>query len=194
MRAGCAARRSSVDEGQDLHRSGLQRRFLRRDAPPGSASSAGCARRHGRCAPEQDVLEHRHVGEGPRDLEGAGEAEGRAGDAPGSPRSLCPASVIDPDVGVRLPARQSNSVVLPAPLGPIRPRISPGGRSNDTPSTADHAAEALGHGPAPRAARRRRNRGAASRLCRRINYGQTPPHSRDRPAASQGVAFRSVPS
>ena len=31
---------------------------------------------------------------------------------------------------------QLNSVVLPAPLGPISPTIEPGSRSNDTPASA----------------------------------------------------------
>ena len=31
---------------------------------------------------------------------------------------------------------QLNSVVLPAPFGPIRPTIEPGSRSNETPASA----------------------------------------------------------
>jgi len=34
-----------------------------------------------------------------------------------------------------------NKVVLPAPFGPIRPRIWPSSRSNDTPVERDDAAE-----------------------------------------------------
>src|SRR5947209_6760758 len=41
-----------------------------------------------------------------------------------------------PESGVRKPSTHSIVVVLPAPLGPIRPKISPAWTSNDTPSTA----------------------------------------------------------
>src|SRR2546427_13088226 len=43
---------------------------------------------------------------------------------------------IDPAVGVISPSSIWIVVVLPAPFGPKRPRISPGWISNDTPSTA----------------------------------------------------------
>jgi hypothetical protein len=38
----------------------------------------------------------------------------------------CPATTILPLVGEMMPARQRSVVVLPAPLGPTSPRISPG--------------------------------------------------------------------
>ena len=48
-----------------------------------------------------------------------------------------PAPQLDrPGVVGRKPEMQSNSVVLPAPLWPMRPRISPGARSRSTSSTA----------------------------------------------------------
>jgi hypothetical protein len=41
-----------------------------------------------------------------------------------------------PRSGARRPPTHSIVVVLPAPFGPIRPKISPGRTSNDTSSTA----------------------------------------------------------
>ena len=41
-----------------------------------------------------------------------------------------------PALGVICPSTLLNIVVLPDPLGPITPKISPGITSNDTPSTA----------------------------------------------------------
>ena len=41
-----------------------------------------------------------------------------------------------PPVGLRLPARRLNSVVLPAPFGPISPTMSPRSTDSETPSTA----------------------------------------------------------
>ena len=46
------------------------------------------------------------------------------------------AIVTRPDVGGRLPATTLNSVVLPAPLGPISPVIEPGAIVRLAPSTA----------------------------------------------------------
>ena len=43
------------------------------------------------------------------------------------------------------PAITSNSVVLPAPFGPISPSVSPAATSSDTSSTASEPAVALGH-------------------------------------------------
>ena len=47
-----------------------------------------------------------------------------------------PPKLTAPAIAGAKPLTRSNSVVLPAPLGPIRPRISPGARANDTLSTA----------------------------------------------------------
>ena len=41
-----------------------------------------------------------------------------------------------PRSGLRSPSMHSIVVVLPAPLGPIKPKISPSLTSNDTSSTA----------------------------------------------------------
>ena len=43
----------------------------------------------------------------------------------------CPISLICPDVAATDPASRSNIVVLPAPFGPIRPRISPEATEKD---------------------------------------------------------------
>src|SRR5919199_3309080 len=47
-----------------------------------------------------------------------------------------PKSRMRPDVGVSCPATRLNRVVLPAPLGPIRARRSPGCMLKDTSRTA----------------------------------------------------------
>jgi hypothetical protein len=46
-----------------------------------------------------------------------------------------PFSTMRPLLGGRLPAIRLNTVVLPAPLGPIRPVMLPAGTENETPST-----------------------------------------------------------
>src|SRR5664280_193525 len=43
---------------------------------------------------------------------------------------------MEPDVGRCAPARHEKRVVLPAPFGPMTPKISPGATSNETPLTA----------------------------------------------------------
>src|SRR6266566_5651872 len=47
-----------------------------------------------------------------------------------------PSKTMAPPVAGRVPARTARNVDLPAPLGPMRPVIWPGGTSIDTPSTA----------------------------------------------------------
>ncbi|MHC2703399.1 hypothetical protein ACVMHZ_006562 [Bradyrhizobium liaoningense] len=47
-----------------------------------------------------------------------------------------PAKSIEPDVGASVPESMLKIVLLPEPLGPIRPRISPSSTLNDTLFTA----------------------------------------------------------
>ncbi len=47
-----------------------------------------------------------------------------------------PSMVMRPEVGLRMPAIDRKVVVLPAPLGPISPTISPAASVKDRPSTA----------------------------------------------------------
>src|SRR5690242_13673134 len=53
-----------------------------------------------------------------------------------SPAISSPRNRILPPFGTTLPDTALNSVVLPAPFGPIKAQISPAFRSNDTPATA----------------------------------------------------------
>ena len=53
-----------------------------------------------------------------------------------SPAISSPPSLMEPAVGMYMPAMQLNVVLLPEPLGPMRPRISPSSTSNDTFDTA----------------------------------------------------------
>jgi len=66
-----------------------------------------------------------------------------------------PHSSTEPDVGRIWPRMLLNSVVLPEPLGPITPTISPGPTEKLTPSTALIAPYAL------RTSRTSRNPGVA---------------------------------
>src|SRR6266496_6262 len=52
------------------------------------------------------------------------------------PTRLWPSSDICPAVGARNPVIRLNTVVLPAPLGPMSPSTSPGCRANDRSETA----------------------------------------------------------
>src|SRR4051812_24273613 len=54
-----------------------------------------------------------------------------------------PANETEPEVSGRSPVRQLKKVDLPAPLGPIRPRMSPSSTDTDAPSTALKAPNAL---------------------------------------------------
>src|ERR1035441_231008 len=54
----------------------------------------------------------------------------------GQVRRSCPSKMMLPLCGLYKRLRQLNRVVLPAPLGPIRPQIVPAAMSNDTPSSA----------------------------------------------------------
>src|SRR5262249_62238800 len=54
----------------------------------------------------------------------------RAGGVP--PPISSPRNLIEPSLGASAPETQLNAVVLPDPLGPINPRISPSRTSNET--------------------------------------------------------------
>src|SRR5260221_6620321 len=71
-------------------------------------------------------------------------ARPRAARASGGRRvTSAPLKVTVPDVTGRSPVRQLKKVDLPAPLGPIRPRISPSSTDTDASSTALKAPNAL---------------------------------------------------
>src|SRR4051794_36163079 len=71
-----------------------------------------------------------------------------------------------PSVGWASPARQLKNVLLPAPLGPIRPMISPSATSRSAPSTALNEPNALTMACASRNTGRAPGRGTAG-LARR---------------------------
>src|SRR3990170_5885853 len=54
----------------------------------------------------------------------------------GRPEISSPLRRMEPAVGAYMPATQLKVVLLPEPLGPISPRISPSPTSNDTFETA----------------------------------------------------------
>ena len=54
----------------------------------------------------------------------------------GSPMRSRSSNRMVPESGVSVPASMLNRVLLPAPLGPMMQRISPGSRVRLTPSTA----------------------------------------------------------
>jgi hypothetical protein len=57
----------------------------------------------------------------------------------GSPRMFCPSKLICPAEVGNTPVQTLSSVVLPAPLGPATPSISPRSMSKLTPSSARNA-------------------------------------------------------
>src|SRR5579871_861460 len=61
----------------------------------------------------------------------------------GLPVTSTPAKCTVPEVGGKSPVRQLNRVDLPAPLGPIRPRMSPSSTATEALSTALKAPNAL---------------------------------------------------
>src|SRR6266511_1917646 len=73
----------------------------------------------------------------------------------GRPSIRCPSSSTRPAVGLRSPVRTLNSVVFPAPFGPMTQRISPLSTRKSTPSTATRPPNRLttplasSTGPAP---------------------------------------------
>src|SRR2546430_15743970 len=65
---------------------------------------------------------------------GGGRARARRGGGP--PPISAPRKRTEPALGLSAPAMRLNTVLLPEPLGPIRPRISPSATSNETLLTA----------------------------------------------------------
>ena len=109
--AGSSASGSSVASAQQLGGARL--------ALAHAAGAAGREERH------EQVLAHAEVGEHARHLERAHETLG--GDAMrGRPVMSVPSRRTLPASGVSMPVSRLTKVVLPAPLGPMRPRISPG--------------------------------------------------------------------
>ena len=88
--------------------------------PPRLWLAAGSAEQRA----HRDVVEHRQAGKRPHDLKGAADAEARRDDRPEVGGSARPRTGSAPSVGSSVPLTRLTSVVLPAPLGPIRPRIS----------------------------------------------------------------------
>ena len=64
--------------------------------------------------------------------------------AAGSAVTSMPSTVTRPAVGTRLVARMRSVVVLPAPLGPSRPKMRPGAHVKLIPSTARNSPPRFG--------------------------------------------------
>ena len=89
---------------------------------------------------------------------------------------------------------RSNSVVLPAPLGPMMPTISPWARSNETSSTAADAAEATRTSAAPTCERRRPTRVGVVGAGRRPDRRRPGSATVARPVARASAVRLAVPS
>ena len=171
-------------------------RPLRAGAPRASVARAHVGADH-------DVVGDRHARERPHDLEGAADA-GRAqpvrlaADATSRPSSrTCPAS------GRRKPFSRLNSVVLPAPFGPMMPRIVPSRHVEADVLHRLQAAEALrqvahleDRPPAPSAVRRGSWLGGSGRAAGRAAARPRPAPSR--PArqrrCTKSRTFQNTPS
>ena len=86
---------------------------------------------------DRDILAHAQPREGPHDLEGAARCRARARKCGASARDVLTVETgCVPLVGVSKPEISPNNVVLPAPLGPIRPTMRPASTSSEAASTA----------------------------------------------------------
>ena len=154
---------------------------------------------------DHDVVGHRHARERPHDLEGAADA-GRAqlvrlaADVMSRPSSrICPAS------GRRKPLSRLKAVVLPAPFGPMMPRIAPSRHVEADVLHRLQAAEALrqaahrrGSAPCRRSAAAARAWQLSSR-CRARQRCRNRVRRASRPDAASGDstksrAFQNMPS
>ncbi len=70
---------------------------------------------------DDEVLEHRHLAEGLRDLEGAAKARACSALPAAARPSGRPSNTISPASGATVPVISPSSVVLPAPFGPSTP-------------------------------------------------------------------------
>ena len=148
----------------------------RRAATPRAAAQVGA---------ERHVVEHRHLRRAAYVLERARQAERARSRGRQAADRVADETGPRPRVSGSAPEIRSNMVLLPAPFGPISPRISPARISKLTSFTATRPPNCLRAGctasstcarrrPAARAAaaRRRpgdRRRGAAQRLDRRVD-------------------------
>ena len=108
-------------------------------------ASASAAMRMAQEGADHDVLENRHVLEGQRHLKGARRC--RAAHALRATMRVMSRALEEHACrrsATRSPVRQLKKVDLPAPLGPIRPRMSPCSTAMEASSTALKAAERLG--------------------------------------------------
>ena len=111
-------------------------------------------------AGQHHVLQHRHAGQHPRDLEGAHQA-GR-GQRVGRPAVAAPAVEMDrAALRGRKPEMRLNIVVLPAPLGPMSPVIEPDATSNEASLTATTPPNRLLTPPSTGSLRRHRSNNPA---------------------------------
>ena len=150
-----------------VDRRGRGRRAAARRAPwPRASRGVGMAQQRA----DHGVVEHRHRFEGERHLEGAREPEPRARlgrqarDVVAGEGDACPRST------GRSPVRQLKKVDLPAPLGPIRPRISPSSTDDrgvvdrlEGAERLDDVARLNQHGARPCGVRRSADSAAAAR-------------------------------
>ena len=102
------------------------------------------ARRAAIAGREHDIVEHRHLAERPHDLMRQRQPFRARGTRWQSLVTSWPASAMRPRSGRSTPATMRISVVLPAPLGPIRPTKSPWRHGKRDAVDRLHAAEADG--------------------------------------------------
>ena len=191
LSAGSSRRSAQVDEVE--HLVGLLHRLAR---------PSGCAPPAPYIAPTATFSSTRQVGERPHDLKRARDAHaGRSGAAAARP-AAGPRRRSCPRVGGATPVIRLTSVVLPAPFGPIRPRISPGVHVEADVLDGHDAAEALGgvahlagsarsYAVGGQVARRRRARSGGVRVRDEQHHpARQEQHDQRRPAARRSRPAR----
>ena len=128
-------RRSSLLVSSLATRCAIRGQADARDRRVGQAARLG-VRAGAHVGADHHVVGHRHAHERTHDLEGAADAQLRRAGAACRPRMLRPSSSTSPALGARKPFSRLNAVVLPAPFGPMMPRIMPSRTSKPTSSTA----------------------------------------------------------
>ena len=132
---------------------------------------------------DRDVVVHGQSGERLHDLEGAGDAAPRQA-VRGLAGDVGPAVQMRPSLGGRKPVMMANSVVLPAPFGPISAVMRPASRGKRRAVEGQQTAEAPGH---PLDAQERLSHGVCSGAAAGCERRKRSRRSANTPAMPRGA-------